>query len=110
VRLLNTSHGRKGGDADAVSACVAALTAHGLVTTRMDAAVTALRAIAPHRDDLVAIRTQTVNRLDGALTRLIPAGAPRGLSADRAAEMLRPGASPRGRWQNTSRAGGRSGR
>ncbi|MDV6277847.1 transposase [Rhodococcus erythropolis] len=73
---------------DAASVGVAALTAHGS-TARMDAAVTALRAIVEHRDDLVKTRTQTVNRLHVVLTHLIPAGAPRGLSADRAAEMLR---------------------
>lgn len=50
--------------------------------------MTALRAIVEHRDDLVKTRTQTVNRLHVVLTHLIPAGAPRGLSADRAAEML----------------------
>ncbi|WP_159929225.1 IS110 family transposase [Rhodococcus sp. WAY2] len=89
VRLLSTGHGRKSDDADAVSVGVAALTAHGLTTARMDAAVTALRAIVEHRDDLVKTRTQTVNRLHVVLTHLIPAGAPRGLSAVRAAEMLR---------------------
>ncbi|MFC9769643.1 transposase [Rhodococcus jostii] len=55
----------------------------------MDATVTALRAIVEHRDDLVKTRTQTVNRLHVVLIHLIPAGAPRSLSADRAAEMLR---------------------
>ncbi|WP_249354028.1 IS110 family transposase [Rhodococcus sp. USK13] len=55
----------------------------------MDATVTALRASVEHRDDLVKTRTQTVNRLHVVLTNLIPAGAPRSLSADRAAEMLR---------------------
>mgnify|MGYP003584132538 CR=1 FL=1 len=96
-RLLSTGHGRKSDDADAVPVGVAALTAHGLTTGRMDAAVTALRAIAPHRDDLIKTRTQTVNRLYVVLTHLIPAGAPRGLSAVRAAEMLcrvRPAISP----------------
>jgi hypothetical protein len=48
-----------------------------------------MRAIAPPRDDLVKNRTQTVNRLHAVLTHRTPAGAPRGRSADRAAEMLR---------------------
>ncbi|MFD6061334.1 hypothetical protein [Rhodococcus wratislaviensis] len=74
-----------------MSVGIAALTAHGLTATWMDAAVTALRAIVEHRDDLVKTRTQTVNRLHVVLTHLIPAGAPRGLSAVRAAEMLRRG-------------------
>lgn len=42
-----------------------------------------------HRDDLVKTRTQTVNRLHVLLTHLTPAGAPRGLTADRAADILR---------------------
>ena len=88
VRLLSTGHGRKSDDADAVSVGVAALTGHGLTTARIDATATALRAIVEHRDDLVKTRTQTVNRLHVVLTHLIPAGASRGLSADRAAEML----------------------
>ena len=66
----------------------AALTAQGLSTARMGAAVTAQRAILEHRDDLVKTRTQVVNRLHVVRTHLIPAGAPRGLSADGAAEML----------------------
>lgn len=89
VRLLSIGHGRKSDDADAVSVGVAALTSHGLTTARIDATVTALRAIVEHRDDLVKTRTQTVNRLHVVLTHLIPAGASRGLSADRAAEMLK---------------------
>ncbi|MDV6271462.1 IS110 family RNA-guided transposase [Rhodococcus globerulus] len=89
VRLLSTGHGRKSDDADAVSVGVAALTAHGLSTARMDAAVTALRAIVEHREYLVKTRTQTVNRLHVVLTHLIPAGAPRSLSANQAAAMLR---------------------
>jgi transposase len=60
-----------------------------LNTATVDAAITALRALVEHRDDLVKTRTQTVNRLHVLLTHLIPAGAPRGLTADRAADMLR---------------------
>jgi hypothetical protein len=44
VRLLSTGHGRKSGDADAVSIGVAALTAHGLTTARMDRAAGGRRA------------------------------------------------------------------
>ncbi len=38
---------------------------------------------------MVKIRTQTVNRLHVVLTHLIPAGASRDLTAERAAELLR---------------------
>ena len=89
VRLLSTGHGHKSDDADAMSVAVAALTSRGLTTARMDSAVTALRAVVEHRDDLVKTRTQTVNRLHVVLTHLVPAGAPRGLSAKRAADLLR---------------------
>jgi hypothetical protein len=110
VRLLSTGHGRKSDAADAASIGVAALTAQGLSTARMDAAVTALRAIVEHREDLVKTRTQTVNRLHVVLTHLIPAGAPRGLSADGAAEMLRRVRPPRSCRQNYARPRRRSGR
>jgi len=46
-------------------------------------------AVVEHRDDLVKTRTQTVNRLHVLLTHLTPAGATRGLTADRAADILR---------------------
>lgn len=110
VRLLSTGHGRKSDDDDAASVGVAALTAQGLSTARMDAAVTALRAIVEHRDDLVKTRTQTVNRLHVVLTHLIPAGAPRGLSADRVAEMLHRVRPPRSCQQDYARPRRRSGR
>jgi transposase len=89
VRVLSAGHGRKTDAADAVSVGIAALTATRLNTARADAAVTALRALVEHRDDLVKTRTQTINRLHVLLTHLIPAGAPRGLTADRAADILR---------------------
>ena len=89
VRVLSTVHGRKTDEADAVSVGIATLTAARLNTATIDAAVTALRALVEHRDDLVKTRTQTVNRLHVLLTHLTPAGAPRNLTADRAADMLR---------------------
>jgi transposase len=89
VRLLSTGHGRKNDDADAISVGVAALTAPGLHTVVIDEALLALRALVEHRDDLVKTRTQTLNRLHGLLTQLIPAGAPTPLTADTAAHLLR---------------------
>jgi transposase len=89
VRVLSTGHGRKTDEADAVSVGIAALTATRLNTASVDAAIIALRALVEHRDDLVKTRTQTVNRLHVLLTHLTPAGAARGLTADRAAEILR---------------------
>lgn len=89
VRLLSTGHGRKNDDADATSVGIAALTATGLHTVEIDEAAIALRALVEHRDDLVKTRTQTLNRLHGLLTQLIPAGAPARLSAEAAAALLR---------------------
>jgi transposase len=89
VRVLSIGHGRKNDDADAVSVGIAALTSPTLNTAHIDPQATALRAIVDHRDDLVKIRTQTVNRLHVVLTHLVPGGAARNLTADRAAELLR---------------------
>jgi transposase len=89
VRVLSTGHGRKTDEADAVSVGIAALTATRLNTASVDAAIIALRALVEHRDNLVKTRTQTVNRLHVLLTHLTPAGAACGLTADRAADILR---------------------
>jgi transposase len=89
VRLLSAGHGRKNDDADALSVGVAALTSRTLNSVEIDTATIVLRSIVEHRDDLVKIRTQTVNRLHVVLSRLVPAGAGRELSADQAAELLR---------------------
>ena len=93
VRLLSTGHGRKNDDADATSVGIAALAAPGLHIVALDEAAIALRALVEHRDDLVKTRTQTrtqtLNRLHGLLTQLIPAGAPTRLGAETAAQLLR---------------------
>lgn len=90
VRTLSAGHGRKNDDADAASVGIAALTGPRLQSAHIDATITALRAIVEHRDDLVKTRTQTMNRLHRVLTQLIPGGAPTKLTADRAAELVRP--------------------
>jgi transposase len=89
VRLLSTGHGRKTDQADALSVGIAAHTATRLNTAVVDQAIAALRVLTEHRDDLVRTRTQTINRLHALLTQLIPAGLPRGLTADTAAAALR---------------------
>ena len=94
VRMLSTGHGRKNDDADAFSVGVAARSARTLTSVTVEGTVTALRAIVEHRDDLVKTRTQTVNRLHVVLTNLVPAGAQRELTANKAAELLR-GTRPR---------------
>ena len=89
VRMLSTGHGRKNDDADAISVGIAALTAAGLRSAAVEEATIALRALIEHRDDVVKIRTQTVNRLHVLLTQLLPGGAPRRLDAKTAARLLR---------------------
>src|SRR6478609_10003729 len=87
--MLSDGHGRKNDAADATSVGIAAMTAARLQSATADEAITALRALVEHRDDVVKTRTQTVNRLHVLLTRLVPGGAPRHLDADTAAQLLR---------------------
>ena len=89
VRMLSTGHGRKTDQADALSVGIAAHTATRLSTAVVDEASAALRVLTEHRDDLVRSRTQAINRLHALLAQLIPAGLPRGLTADTAAAALR---------------------
>ena len=65
VRMLSTGHGRKNDDADAVSVAIAARSARTLNSAAVDGAVTALRAIVEHRDDLVktALKPLTASTL-----------------------------------------------
>src|SRR5687768_15959287 len=74
---------------EATLVSVAAWTASALVSVRFDVLEIALRAMIRKRGDLGKARTQTVNRLHVLLAHLIPGGAPRELSADAAAGLLR---------------------
>jgi len=89
VRALGHGHGRKTDAADAVSTAIAARTTATLQRISLEKPSDALRLLSDRRDDLVAARTQTVNRLHAALTALIPGGAPTTLTAPKAAELLR---------------------
>lgn len=89
VRLLSAGHGRKNDDADALSVGIAALSGAQLNTAQLDGELIALRALVEHRDDLVKVRTQTINRLHIVLTTLTPGGARRVLTAAAAAELLK---------------------
>ncbi|URM99082.1 transposase [Actinomadura madurae] len=103
VRLLSSGHGRTTDEADALSVGVAAQSASELHVARLDEAVAALRALIEHREDLVRTRTQTINRLHTLLTKLVPAGLPRKLTADIAARALR-GVRPQSVLGGTLRA------
>ena len=53
-----------------------------------------LHLLTKRRQDLVAARTQTINRLHRLLVELVPAGAGRNLTAKRAAALLGQGQPP----------------
>lgn len=52
------------------------MTASGLRTAEIDQALTALRVVVEHREDLVKARTQTVNRLHRLLTSMVRLDTP----------------------------------
>jgi len=103
VRLLSTGHGRKSDPDDALSVGIAAWSANTLRTVQIDDAISALRAVTEHRDDMVRSRTQLINRLHALMVKLIPSGLARGLSADAAADALRR-VRPRDTLRRTLRA------
>jgi transposase len=74
--MLSTGHGCKNDDADALSVGITAHSAAGLRRAKVEDAITALRALVEHRDDVVHTPTQTVNRLHVLLTQLLPGGTP----------------------------------
>ena len=88
VRVLSTGHGRKSDADDAVSMAVAACNARGLRQVRVEDQAVVLHLLTKRRQDLVAARTQTINRLHRLLMDLVPGGARRNLTAKRAAALL----------------------
>jgi transposase len=103
VRVLSTGHGRKSDLHDAVSVAFAARSAPQLREVGLDDQATVLHLLTKRRQDLVAARTQTINRLHRLLVDLVPGGARRNLTANRAAALVA-GVSPVGqpavtRWQ-----------
>jgi transposase len=103
VRVLSTGHGRKTDPVDAVSVAVAAQSAPGLRQVGVEDHAVVLHLLTNRREDLVGMRTQTLNRLHRLLTDLVPAGAGRNLTADGAAVLLGQacptGAPAATRWQ-----------
>jgi transposase len=103
VRVLSVGHGRKSDPHDAVSVAVAARNGGGLRQVNVEDQTTVLHLLTKRRQDLVAARTQTINRLHRLLMDLVPGGARRNLTAKRAAALLS-GITPAGapavtRWQ-----------
>jgi transposase len=106
VRVLSVGHGRKSDPDDAVSVAVAAHHAPSLRQVGVEDQATVLHLLTKRRQDLVAARTQTINRLHRLLMDLVPGGARRNLTANRAAGLLAAvtptGAPAVTRWQLAS--------
>jgi transposase len=88
VRVLSVGHGRKSDPHDAVSVAVAARSGPALRQVGVEDHAVVLHLLTKRRHDLVAARTQTINRLHRLLVDLIPGGARRNLTAKRAAALL----------------------
>lgn len=89
VRLLGSTNAGKNDSNDALSTAIAGLRHCELRTVRADDHTAVIRLLIDRYDDLVASRTQTACRLHVVLRELIAGGAPRRLSADRTAKLLR---------------------
>jgi transposase len=88
VRVLSVGHGRKSDPDDAISVAVAAQSVPALRQVGVEDQAVVLHLLSKRRQDLVAARTQTINRLHRLLVDLIPGGARRNLTVNRAAELL----------------------
>ena len=88
VRVFDTGNARKTDPVDAHAVAMAALRAAKLKVLTFDEELVALRLLADRRDELSALRVQTVNRLHRLFAELIPGGAPRNLSATKAKALL----------------------
>lgn len=88
VRVLSTGQGRKSDAADARSIGVAALRTNTLLQVVPDDVVVTLKLLSDRRSELVATRTQAVNRLHRLIAELRPGGAKRALSATKAKTVL----------------------
>ena len=89
VRLLGSTKASKNDPNDALATAVAGLGHCGLRAVRVDDHSAVIRMLVDRYDDLTGLRTQAACRLHVALRELIAGGAPKRLSADRAARMLR---------------------
>ncbi|MFF1918919.1 IS110 family transposase [Streptomyces sp. NPDC058239] len=89
ARLLATGGDRKTDAKDALHVAQVALFRHDLRPVVQKDQTTILRLLTERRDDLVHERTRVLNRLHAVLRDLLPGGAPTGLSADRAAALMK---------------------
>jgi transposase len=89
VRLLGSTKAGKNDNNDALSTAIAGLRHCELRTVRGEDHTAVIRLLIDRYDGLVALRTQATCRLHAVLRELIAGGAPRRLSANRAAKLLR---------------------
>jgi transposase len=89
VRLLDSTRTDKTDAHDARSAAIVALRHAQLRTVMPVDHGAVLRLLADRYHDLTGLRTQAICRLHALLCQLTPGGAPRGLSAQRAGQILR---------------------
>jgi transposase len=89
VRLLGSSKASKNDPNDALATAIAGLRHRDLRAVRVDDHASVIRLLVDRYDDLTRLRTQAACRLHVLLRELIAGGAPRRLSADRAAKLLR---------------------
>jgi transposase len=94
ARLLATGNARKNDRVDAFHVALAALRGERLAEVGEEEQAEVLRMLSERREDLIKERTRTLNRLHGLLRDLLPGGAPKNLSAEKAARVLR-GVRPR---------------
>jgi len=95
IRLLSVGNERKNDQVDAICVAVAALRGERLTEVgEEEEQATVLRMLSERRKDLTKERTRALNRLHGLLRDLVPGGAPKNLSAHKAALLLR-GVRPR---------------
>lgn len=89
ARLLGSGSGRKTDVTDAASVAAVAQRNRRLRRVEAEDHTVALRLVSDRRDDVVGERTRCTNRLHVLLRDLRPGGAPVGLSATAAAELLK---------------------
>jgi transposase len=89
VGLLGSTKAAKNDPNDALATAIAGLRHCALRRVRVDDHSAVIRMLVDRYDDLTGLRTQAACRLHVTLRELVAGGAPRRLSADRAAKLLR---------------------
>jgi transposase len=88
LRQLSRGHGRKTDALDAAAAAGVAALQGDAEPVQAETMTVVLGLLEERRTNLTGQRTRSVNQLHALLRELVPGGAPRGLGADQAAELL----------------------